>query len=87
MKKLSVSDWHRQFKDGLEDVQVDPRSRQPEIQRRDAEVVRVRSLVSSEQRLCVRLIAEGYGNLLEGKRKLWSDKWVLHHDSSPAHDV
>jgi hypothetical protein len=27
MKKLSVFEWQRQFKEGLEDVQNDPRSR------------------------------------------------------------
>jgi len=29
MKKLSVFEWHRQFKEGREDVQDDPRNRQP----------------------------------------------------------
>ena len=29
MKKLSVFEWHRRFKEGREDVQDDPRSGQP----------------------------------------------------------
>jgi hypothetical protein len=29
MKKSSASEWHRCFKEGLEDVQDDPRSGQP----------------------------------------------------------
>jgi len=29
MKKSSVSEWHRRFKEGREDLQDDPRSGQP----------------------------------------------------------
>jgi len=35
MKKSSVSEWHRQFKEGREDVQDDPWSRQPKTQRKE----------------------------------------------------
>ena len=41
MKKSSVFEWYRQFKEGREDVQDDPRSRQPKTQRTDANVDRV----------------------------------------------
>jgi len=47
VKKLSVFEWHRQFKEGREDVQDDPRSGQPKTQRTDANVDRVRTLVRS----------------------------------------
>jgi len=57
MKKLSVFEWHRRFKEG-QDVQDDPRSGQPKTQRADANVDRVRTLVHSDQRLGVRVIAE-----------------------------
>jgi hypothetical protein len=43
MKKSSVSEWHRLFKGGREDVQGDPRSGQPKTQRTDANVGRVRT--------------------------------------------
>jgi len=58
MKKSSVFEWHRQFKDGQENVQDDPRSGQPKTQRTDANVDRVRTLVRSDRRLGVRVIAE-----------------------------
>jgi len=58
MKKLSVFEWHRPFKEGREDVQHDPRSGQPKTRRTDANVDRVRTLVSSDRRLGVRVIAE-----------------------------
>jgi len=59
MKKSSVFEGHRWFKEGREDVQDDPRSGQPKTQGTDANVDRVRTLVNSNRRLGVRVIAEG----------------------------
>jgi len=53
MKKSSVFEWHRRFKEGREDVQDDPKT-----QKTDANVDRVRTLVLSDRRLGVRVIAE-----------------------------
>jgi hypothetical protein len=58
MKKSSVFEWHRRFKKGPEYVQDEPTSGQPKTQKTDANVDKVRTLVRSEQRLGVRLIAE-----------------------------
>jgi len=58
MKKLSVSEWHRWFKEGQEDVQDNPRSGQPKMQRTDLNMDRVGTLVCSDQRLGVGVIAE-----------------------------
>jgi hypothetical protein len=58
MKKSSFFDWHSRYKEGREDVQDDPRSGQPKTQRTDANVDRVRTLVLSDRRLGVRVIAE-----------------------------
>jgi hypothetical protein len=41
MKKSSVFEWHRQFKEGREYVQGDPRSGQPKTQRTDVNVDQV----------------------------------------------
>ena len=57
MKKSSVFEWHRRFKEGREDVQDDPRSGQPKAQKTDANVDRVRTLVRSD-RLGLRVIAD-----------------------------
>jgi hypothetical protein len=68
IKKSSVFEWRRRFKEGQDDVQDDPRSRQPKPQRTDANVDRVLKLVCSDRRLRVRLIAEeGSRNLFGGK--------------------
>jgi transposase len=50
MKESSVFEWHRRFKEGGEDVQDDPRIGQPKMQRTDANVDRVRTLVPSDRR-------------------------------------
>ena len=49
---------HRRFKEGREDVQEDPRSGQAKTQRADANVDRIRTLVHSDRRLGVTVIAE-----------------------------
>jgi hypothetical protein len=53
VKKSSVLEWQRLFKEGREDVKDDPRSGQPETQMTDANVDRVRTLVRSDRRVCV----------------------------------
>jgi hypothetical protein len=58
MKKSSGFESHRLFKEWREKVQDDPRSGQTKMQRTDASVDRVRTLVRSDQRLGLRLIAE-----------------------------
>jgi len=58
VKKSSVFEWHRRFKEGREYVQDDPRSGQLKTQRTDANVDRIRTLVRSDRRLGVRVIAE-----------------------------
>jgi hypothetical protein len=47
-KELSVFEWHRQFKGGREDERDDPTSGQPKVQRTDANVGRVQTLVHSD---------------------------------------
>jgi len=73
VKKLSVSDWHRRFKEGREDVQDDPRIGQPKTQRTDANVNRVRTLVRSDRRLGVRVIAEELDMNRETVRQIVND--------------
>jgi len=56
MKKSSVFECHRRFKEGRY-VQDDPRSGQPKMQRTDANVDGLRTLVHSGRRVGVRVIA------------------------------
>jgi len=54
MKKSSIVKWHRQCKEGQEDVQDNPRSGQPKTQRTD----RVQTLVRSDRRVGLRVTVE-----------------------------
>jgi hypothetical protein len=85
LKKSSVLEWHKRLKERLRDVQDNPRSKQPKMQRTVANVDRVRTLMRSERRLGVRLIAEGFWNLFEAKDPTRPDKWILHYDNAPEH--
>jgi len=58
MKKSSVFEWHRRFKEGREDVQDDSKSGHTKTQRKDTNVDKVRTLVRSDRRLGARVIAE-----------------------------
>jgi hypothetical protein len=57
--------------------------------RTDANVERVQTLVRSDRRLGVRLIAEelNTGICWEEGPEPWPDKWILHHDHDAAHDT
>jgi hypothetical protein len=70
MKKLSVFEWHRRFKEGREDVLGDPRSGQPKTQRTETNVDRVRNLVRSVRRLDVKVIAEEWNVNRERVRQI-----------------
>jgi hypothetical protein len=48
MRKSSVFEWQRRFKEGQEDVQDDTSSGQPKTQRTDTNVDRVLTLVLSD---------------------------------------
>jgi transposase len=95
MKKQGVFEWHRRFKEGQGGVKDDPRSGQPKTQRTDAND-RVRTLVHSDRRVGVRVIAEELNMNKETVRQIVkenlemrkiSEKMILHHDSAYAHDA
>ncbi|CAI9565854.1 unnamed protein product [Staurois parvus] len=58
MKKSRVIEWNRRYKERWEDVHNDARSGQPKMQRIDAIVDSVRTLICSDQRLSVQMMAE-----------------------------
>jgi hypothetical protein len=55
MKKSSVFEWHKGFKEGRED---DERTECPETHRTDENVEKVRKLVHSDRRLSIQMMAE-----------------------------
>jgi hypothetical protein len=83
MKKSSVFEWHRWFKEGQEDVQDKPRSGQPKTQRTHTNVDSVRTLEHSVLEVPTRL----QESVRRKEPKLWPDKWILHIDKDPVHDV
>jgi hypothetical protein len=70
VKKSSVFYSHRRFKEGRDNVQDDPRSGQPKTHRTDANVDRIRTLVRSDLRLGVRLIAKQFNMNKETVRQI-----------------
>jgi hypothetical protein len=78
MKKSSVFEWFKRFKEGLENVT-------------NENVEKVRNLVHSDRRLNVR---SGAVQLNFGQRNSYRRRkrpeplpkgWILHHDNAPAH--
>jgi hypothetical protein len=69
MKKSIVFEWQRRFNEGQEDAQDDARIGQPEMQRTDANVNRVQTLVCSDRGLICETNNRRieYGNLFRGK--------------------
>jgi hypothetical protein len=88
VKKLSVSDGHRRFKEGQEDAQDDPRSGQPKMQRTDANVERMNlGAITLEIRCYLKMLTRLWESIWRKRLELWPDKWILYHDNTPAHDV
>jgi hypothetical protein len=76
LKNSSVFEWHMQFKEGWEDVQDDPKNRQKKIQRTDA-----------NQQCYLEVLTRIQESVQRKSPELWPDKWIIHHDSAPAHDA
>lgn len=57
MKKTSVFEWHKRFKEGRDDVKDDERSGRPRTRRTDENVEKVRKLVCTDGPLSLRMMA------------------------------
>jgi hypothetical protein len=82
MKKSSVFEWQRWYKEGRKDVQDDPRRGQPKTQRSDAIVDRIRTLVRSDRRLGVRVIAEEFKMNRETVGQIVKEDWGMRNFST-----
>ena len=69
MSRTPLFEWHRRFKEGIEEVEDDYRSWRPSTSRTDKNVERVRQKVWSDRRLTVRMIADELGMNSE---RVWS---------------
>lgn len=57
MKKTSVFEWHKRFKEGRDDVKDDERSGRPRTRRTDENVEKVRKLACTDGPLSLRMMA------------------------------
>jgi hypothetical protein len=73
MKKSSVFEWHKRFKEGREDVKDDERTGHPKTHRTYENVEIMRKLVYSDRRLSVRMMAEELNLDRETVRKIFTE--------------
>ena len=69
MSRTRTFEWHKQFKEGREDCEDDPRSGRPLTSRSVENIDRVRQLVRADRRLTVRMIAD---DLSISKDSVWA---------------
>jgi hypothetical protein len=87
VKKSSPSGWHRRSKEGQEDVQDDPRSKQPKIAKDRHKCEQSTHLGALRSKIrCETIIRRRLRESFRRKRReLWPYKCILHHDNAPAH--
>ena len=61
LSHLTVSLWHKRFKEGCEDVEDDPRCGRPSTSRDETNVELVKKIVCGDHPLTVRLISDELG--------------------------
>jgi mRNA-degrading endonuclease RelE of RelBE toxin-antitoxin system len=82
MKKSSVFEWHKRFKEGWEDVKDDERTGRPKTHRTDKNVEKVRKLVRSDRQLSVRMMAEELNLDRETVRKILTEDLGMRNISA-----
>jgi histone-lysine N-methyltransferase SETMAR len=73
MKKSSVFEWHKRFKEGREDVKFDESAGRPKTHRTDENVEKVRKLVRFDRLLSVRILGEELNLDRETVRKILTE--------------
>jgi hypothetical protein len=89
MKKSSVFEWHKRFKDGWENVKDDERTGRPKTHRTDENFSLGVSLTrsNSEPALLFGNIGKVREAVRRRRRELWPDAWILHRNNALAHDA
>ena len=73
MSRTRVFEWHKQFVQGREDVEDNPKSGRPCTSTTDTNIKKVRQLVRSDRRVTIRVIANELGMDKETVRTILVD--------------
>jgi hypothetical protein len=86
MKKSSVSEWQRRFKEGHKNVEDDEIS-DPQISHKTNETVeKVRNLVHLDGRLSINQTLKQLCEAMRRNRpELWPSDWIFHYNNAPPH--
>jgi hypothetical protein len=82
MKNSSVFEWHKRFEEGREDVKDDERTGCSKTHWTDENVETVRTLVRSDRRLSVRIVAEELNLDRETVRKILTEGLAMRKVSA-----
>jgi hypothetical protein len=69
LSRISVFEWFKQFKDGREDIQDDPRSGRPSTFRNADTIANVREMVTLDRRLTLRIILDELNTLTDEQKQ------------------
>jgi transposase len=58
LSRSSVFEWFKPFKDGRENLQIDPRSGRPSISRNTEEIANFHEMVTRDRRLTLRMMSD-----------------------------
>lgn len=82
LKRSTVYEWHKRFKEGREDVHDDDRSGRPVTHRTDETVDSVCALVKSDRRLSIRMMADELHLSRETVRKILTEDLLMRKISA-----
>jgi hypothetical protein len=92
-KESSVSEWHKRFKWGHEDVEYYERSGCPRSHKTDENVEKMQNLVYPDRRLSiirvynVETLKRLHSAVHIKSSEFLSNNWILYHDSALAHNA
>jgi hypothetical protein len=88
MKKSNISEWHKWFKEGHENVEKDERSDCSRSHRTNENAEKMQNLVQTVNKAYYVEILKQLSEAVFRKRlELWPNDWIFHHDNASAHKV
>ena len=82
LKRTTVFEWHKRFKEGREDVNDDDRPGRPMTHRTDETVNSVSALVKSDRRLSIRMMSDELHLSRETVRKILTEELQMRKISA-----